>query len=511
MAESLLEKARRLNIQPTGETLIQKAQRLGIQPVSVLEKSVLEKQPNYFQRVGRSFQESAQDITQAVERGAEAITDIDRGVLSRTGALLRTGLRTAGGVAEAALAPIIQAPGIRQATEFIARRITQVPGAEKVIKTITELAERYPNQAGDLKNIIDIAFLGYAPKVVGVLSKESKAIGTDITQGTRVLLSPSEEVVQQGVIELFQKSIKPTAKKTLAQGQKYENDVVNALKTIKANVDNLNIEDDLGELIARTPQTINELSQALDQTKRLVFNQYDNLARRAGIGGATIDAKPIAEEVLKVAQNKALQITNPELIKYAEGWAERLTALGTVDTQTTQEIIKNLNNSLSAFYKNPTFEAATRVSIDSGIANNFRKALDDAIEGATGQQYQALKTQYGSLKAIENDVVRAAMRDARKNAKGLLDYTDIFTSGQMVGGILSLNPAMFTKGAVERGFKEYFKFLNDPNRAVGNMFDLLETSTVQPFVPTSATFNYLQNPKVGLSIEDVSNRVTKKK
>jgi hypothetical protein len=166
-----------------------------------------------------------------------------------------------------------------------------------------------------------------------------------------------------------------------------------------------------------------------------------------------------------------------------------------------------MNNNLEAFYRNPTYDTASRVAIDAGIANNFRSALDKAIEGATGKEYQALKNKYGALKAIENDVTKAAMRDARKNVKGLLDYTDIFTSGQMLSGILSLNPAMFTKGAVERGFKEYIKMLNDPNRAVKNIFDHLEKTPKQSFTPKSATGKFLQNPKMGLSVEDTSRKI----
>lgn len=465
--------------------------------------SVVEtKKPNYFQRVGQDFADIGQDVISGVKTGADAI---QRGGLGATPDVFRAGLRTAGGVARGAFAPILEAPGIKQATEFVVKQALKIPKVEETITEATKLAEKYPNQAKDTQNIIDIVALGYAPKASQALKQEGKALGSDIAQGTKALLTPSEEATQAKIVELFNKSIKPTAKKTLAQGQKYENDTIKALKTIKANVEQLNIEDVTGELISgRTPQSINELAQALDQTKRLVFTQYDNLAQQAGKGGAVIDARPIAEEVLKVAQNKALQLTNPELIKYAEGWAERLQALGTLDTQTTQEVVKNFNNSLTAFYRNPTFESATKVAIDAGIANNFRKALDDAIEGATGTEYQALKNQYGALKAIENDVVRASMRDARKNTKGLLDYTDIFTSGQMLGGILSLNPAMFTKGAVERGFKEWIKRLNDPNRAISNIFDKLDTTNLPPFNPQSATFNYIKNPKLGASIEDVS-------
>ena len=496
MAESLLEKARRLNIQPSGtttESLLQKAQRLGIEPPV--------KAPNYFQRIGQTFKREGEEVVGAVKEGAEAI---QRGGMGAVPGVLRAGLRPVGSVAETAFSPILEVPLVKKAVDAVVGKALENPNVNKLVSDATELAKKYPNQAKDLYDVVNIVSLGVAPKVASTVGKEVKAIGSDVAQATRIALTESEQVTQAELVKLFQKSIKPTVKKTLGQGQKYENDVVNALKTIKSNADNLNIEDATGELVSRTPQTLSELAQALDQTKKLVFDQYDGLARQAGKGGAVIDAQPIADEVLKVAQNKALQITNPELVKYAEQWAERLQGLGQIDTQTAQEIVKNLNNSLSAFYRNPTYESATKVAIDAGIANNFRKGLDDAIEGATGQEYQALKNQYGALKAIENDVVRAATRDAKKNAKGLLDYTDIFTSGQMLGGILSLNPAMFTKGAIERGFKEWFKSLNDPNRAVGNMFDMLDASTVQPFTPESATFKFLQNPKIGNSIEDVS-------
>lgn len=450
------------------------------------ESTTLEQsKPNYFQRVGETYKRSGEDIVGAVKKGAQEMSSPQR-FLQPQISMARVGLETVGSVARSAIAPILEVPVVKQALGLVGKGIEKIPGAGEVIRGANELAQKHPQGARDLQNIIDIATLGYAPKGGSALLKEGKAVSSDVSQGVKIALTPSEQAVQSKVLSLFQKSIKPTSKKTLAQGQKYENDVLNALKTIKNNADDLNIEDAVGELVTgRTPKTISELAQGVDQTKKLVFEQYNALAEKAGSTGVIIDAKPIALEISKVSENKALQLTNPEIIKYAQQWSDRLNAFGNLDPQTTQEVIKLMNNNLQAFYKNPTYDAASRVAVDAGIANNFRGALDAAIEGATGSQYQTLKNQYGALKAIENDVVRASMRDARKNVKGLLDYSDIFTGGQMIGGILSLNPAMFTKGAVERGFKEYFKFLNDPNRAVGNIFDKLNTNVAPEFNPSS--------------------------
>lgn len=501
MNEDLLQKANRLNIKPamaptpvqTGESLLQKAERLGIKPMGQTKTE----QPGYFKRVFGQYKQAGEDIRSEVKKAAQPT----KSTFGDIAQLSRTVFRGIGDIAGAAFAPITEAPIIKPTLEKVGRKIAENPTAKQAIVKATELAKKYPEQAKDFESLINIVSLGTGKAVEAPIKSEIKAIGSDISKGAKALFTPSEEAVQKNIVELFNKSIKPTAKKTLVQGQKYENDTLSALRTIKNNSSKLNIEDATGELVAgRAPQTINELAQGVEQTKRLVFNQYDSLARKAGQGGAIIDAKPIADEISKVASNKALQLANPEIIQYANNWADRLRSFDTLDTQTTQEVIKIMNNNLQSFYKNPTFESASKAAIDASIANNFRQALDKAIQNATGEQYQILKNQYAALKAIENDVTRAAMRDARKNIKGLLDYTDIFTSGQIVGGILTLNPAMFTKGAIERGFKEYIKFLNDPNRAIENIFEMLDTPKIQPFSPTSATGKYLQNPKLGLSV-----------
>jgi len=60
--------------------------------------------------------------------------------------------------------------------------------------------------------------------------------------------------------------------------------------------------------------------------------------------------------------------------------------------------------------------------------------------------------------------------NARKANKGLMDMTDIFTGGDIAAGLLTANPALLAKGTVGKGLKEVFKALNDPDRAIANMF-----------------------------------------
>jgi hypothetical protein len=460
-----------------------------------------QREPGYFERVGSGFVNLGNRVVNDLTAAGTAA--MQKGGIEGGLELLRAPLRAVGAVAEGAFLPVVEAPVIKQTLEAAGKAVQEVPGIKELTQSAAKLAEENPTAAQDLFDIVNVATLGTGRALAPLAATEARAVGRDVVRGARVALTPSEETIQRKVVELFNKSIKPTPKKTLAQTERYQTDTLNALRTIKANADSLNIEDGMGELVTRSPQSINELAQAVDQTKKTVFTQYDTIAKEAGTAGAVVDAKPIADEILKVAENKALRLTNPAVVTHAEGWVERLRELDILDAETTQEAIRMMNANLQAFYRNPTYDAASKVTIDAGIANNLRVALDKAIEGATGAQYQVFKRQYAALKAIENDVVRAATREGRKNTKGLIDYTDIFTGGQMLAGLMSLNPAMFTKGAIERGIKEYIKFLNDPNRAVANIFDKLDASRAT-FTPESATFKSLANPSLGMSMRDVT-------
>lgn len=291
-------------------------------------------------------------------------------------------------------------------------------------------------------------------------------------------LNPSEKFIESQIVKEFTQGIKPLlpGKTTPALMNKYKDNVVTAVKTIKANKDKLNFTDETGEILTgQTPKNISQLNDAVEQTKKTIFTQYDDLAKKAGAQGVTVDVTPIANELDSIISNKSLSITNPNAIQYAQNLKDRLSGVGKLDAQTAQDVVQNYNKSLEAFYRNPTYENASHAAIDSVVANNMRKALDDGISGITGVEYQALKNQYGALKAIEKDVIKASLKEARKNAKGLIDFTDIFSGGQVVSGILSLNPAMVASGATQKAIASLYKHINDPNRAISKMFDVADT------------------------------------
>ena len=67
-----------------------------------------------------------------------------------------------------------------------------------------------------------------------------------------------------------------------------------------------------------------------------------------------------------------------------------------------------------------------------------------------------------------------AVVDARRNNRGLIDFTDIMTSGDIVSGMLRREPATMAAGAAGKTLASYYKMLNDPNKIVKTMFSEVE-------------------------------------
>jgi hypothetical protein len=360
------------------------------------------------------------------------------------------------------------------------------PTVKSTISGISEgygaLKERYPEgvatlEAGaNIAGAIPVAMLGKSAyqgaKAVG---KESAALFRDIgaltagPQADAIADTMVKDIVRKGI----EKGVRPTVagKGTAGAIRQYYDKATEAVKTIVHNKNEIKLMNADGEIVqGALPQSLNQFSEAIDQTKKTIFKQYDAMAAQAGATGATVDLAPIATELNKISMAPVIKDLSPEVSAYAQKVASNLKQRGAYTAEQAQEAIANLNKSLEAFYRNPSYDNASKAGIDAMIVNNLRKELDNVITSASGEGYQELKRSYGALKAVEKEVTHRAIVDARKNVKGLIDFTDIFTSGDLVQGLATMNPAMLGRGVFTRAVKEVYKTMNDPNRIVRNMF-----------------------------------------
>lgn len=484
------------------------AQTKSIAPTDVMSR--LSKDPT--QAISDYFGGYIPRIIQAGKTGIQqAKTAINEGSAGTINPL-EAGIRAVSGIANVVQAPI--APAMNDLTgpiiDKIGNTIGDIPAVQKFAnssagETTSRVAEDVAaagNIAGTILGANQVAKT--VPTIPGIVNNAVDTLKSNAVDNMNTLSDLRGEVKnaagyvkskipgvgpsntpEADIVDKYTKAIKPTVvgKKTPQAIEAYNKNVVSGVHSIVNNEPNLKYTNDLGEEIAgRTPQSPMEMNSAINQTKEQIFSHYDALTKEATGKGATIDTKPIAGELDRVINNEAIKTTHPEAVAYAQKLQERLQTMDAAgrptgeyrlhDPATTQEIIKIYNNDLEAFYRNPTYGDASKAAIDAGVVSGLRKQLASTIESATGSaDYQTLKKQYGALSAIEADVAKRAIVIARQSGKGLADYANVFSGGDMVHGILSMNPALFAKGAAQGLFTKWYRWLNSPDRAITNMFE----------------------------------------
>jgi hypothetical protein len=156
--------------------------------------------------------------------------------------------------------------------------------------------------------------------------------------------------------------------------------------------------------------------------------------------------------------------------------AEDLKTKKKVSLEEAQKIVEDANALTQSFWRNPNHGTALKIKADLEVARLLRKALDDAIENETGGQYQRLRNLYRSYKTVEADVNRRAIVDARKTFAGLIDFSNIFTIGDLVSAITRLDPQAFARVMAMNAVRRFIKNLNDPNKMIEKMFTELAKS-----------------------------------
>lgn len=388
-------------------------------------------------------------------------------------------------------------------------RISQAyPAETKFVEDVAETSMVYPMaQAGRI-----VAPIARRAAVAG--GREAVNIVRDVAEiagkkSPEIISKEVGQVIQRGV----EKGIRPSVagKRSYSQAKQYYDRASDAVKNIVSNRENLVLTDAEGNIVkGRLPSSLKQFGEAIEQTKKSIFRQYDDMAKSAGDQGAIVKLDSVTGELDDLIKDPVLQDINPGVAKYVAEKAEAFAQRGAYTTEQAQDAIASLNKSLEAFYKNPSYETASRAGVDSLIVNNLRKSLDAVIENTTGEGYQALKRSYGSLKAIEKDVMHRSIVDARKNIHGLLDFTDIFTSGELLAGLATMNPSMVLRAGAWKGVKEFFKHMNNPNRIVKSMFGDVEmllnrgkgggfrSATMQKFGPKPPPKNPLAGDASGV-------------
>ena len=313
------------------------------------------------------------------------------------------------------------------------------------------------------------------------------------------------------------KSIRPTVKgkQNQAAYDKFIDDTLDITDFMSKNKDVLQYTDDAGELVTwKMPTNLNETRDSLANLKKFFYDNYNDIAQKAGDAWARVNLNKVFNQLDDLADDAATNIANPWLKKVIEWYKDSLLQytddLGTISIEDAQKLTQNYNKILDAFFKNPwayandTSRNIIIAQMNKWVKDAIDESMDDVLNAginngsSASETYKYRKQLYGKVKTMEDEVSKSALREMRKNTKGLsTDIVDALAWGEFTKSLLTMDLWGSVKWAVMKGINSYNKYLNSPNTQLNNLFKLVDSVNNGTNISTTATIaQNLSKPNV---------------
>lgn len=292
--------------------------------------------------------------------------------------------------------------------------------------------------------------------------------------------------------EYINKSIKPTVKGKMSQADynRYIDDTIDVANFMDKNKWLVQYTDDAWEVVTgKLPTNMRETSEALWNLKKTLYDAYNDIAVKAWENGARVNMNKAFSQLDDLERDVSQNIANPQtktiIDNFKKALLEYTDDAGTISIEDAQKLTQDFNKQLTAFFKNPNMNDVSKNSIVAQLNKWTKEAINDSIDdvldesiakwGNMSQYYKDLKWMYGKIKTIEDEVSKRALVEARKNAKWLSQTVlDSLAWGEFTDAILTANVGKLWKSAIMKAIWKYYKYVNDPNVQLNNLFNLVQ-------------------------------------
>src|SRR4029077_13968866 len=137
-------------------------------------------------------------------------------------------------------------------------------------------------------------------------------------------------------------------------------------------------------------------------------------------GGVRIDLTPVVAKAREIERGVLAQDLSPVAKSEAARLASIMEGRGSYTPMQAQEMIEGINEISRSFWRGGGERRdTTAVGGLNQLAHVLRDQLDKWVSNEGRPVYQALKTRYGALRSVEQEVATAIMKLANKPAGGL--------------------------------------------------------------------------------------------
>lgn len=317
-------------------------------------------------------------------------------------------------------------------------------------------------------------------------------LGWELTRYLWRLPKSQADNVRKEAEQYINKSIKPTVKWKMNQADynKFIDDTLDIVDLMDKNKWILQYTDDAWNAVKwQMPTNMRETSETLWNLKKVLYDQYNEIAKQAGDAGARVNMNKAFQQLDDLSKDISQNIANPQtkniIDTYKDALLQYTDDAGTIAIEDAQKLTQDFNKQLTAFFKNPNMNDVSKNSIVAQLNKWTKDAINDSIDdvldnsikngSSASSQYTQLKSFYGKIKTIEDEISKRALVEARKNAKGLSStILDSLSWWEFTSAVLSLDPVKASKAWVMNLISRYYNYVNNPNTQLNNLFKLVE-------------------------------------
>ena len=382
------------------------------------------KEPGYFSRVGGEYKKAGENIVSGIQKSSEQMQQgQQQGGLKGLGTFLsgtaRAAARTVGGVAQAAFAPITEAPIVKPALEKAGEAISNIPGVTSVAQKGMELARKHPEIAKDIQNIVDTATLGIGKTAEKPLAEAGKIAGE---KGVKKISSIFEKAAEKSVTRTAEKEtalitekIMPKATIKEAKLAEMQGRLVKAKEPTLFKAGGLDVVSPSSK-VEKAAQTIKKyIPEASKLDEPTLYTSLDNKT-----GEIARNLKPEMKKVV---------IGEPTVKKITTDWENLKKSQIEAAPATEEANVLKRQSRFESFLKTSKSETMddlwdTRKVYDDTVHENVKRANE-----LSSESLQMQKDEWLQNRNILNEAINDASTGLGKTSKeAFSDMTDMYTA-----------------------------------------------------------------------------------